>query len=73
MSRRERTETIVECDACNRTMREQDRGAIATPNVDLCEFCVTALLKLEKKLADAVLTPPVRLAIDAKREKARAV
>jgi len=72
MSRRERTETIIECDACKRGMREHEPWTIGLPQLDLCETCVRMLLKLEAKLAAVVVSKDVELQLNALRNKARA-
>lgn len=56
MSRRQRTESIIECDACGRDMREHDAQAIAADTIDLCQYCVRSLLAVERKLLDRVLS-----------------
>lgn len=70
MSRREKTETVIECDGCNRTMRERDARCAYAQGIDLCEYCVNKLVALPPPLANLVLTAqvhkamePIRLAI----------
>jgi hypothetical protein len=63
VSRRERTETIIECDGCNRGMRERDARQICGPGMDICEYCVRSLLALDKGLAKIVLGETVESAL----------
>jgi hypothetical protein len=72
VSRRERTETIVECDACGRQMRAGDGRCAYAKDLDVCEYCVTKLLALPEALAMCALNDRMKTALGPVRDAAKA-